>query len=120
VIAHDILEFLVQFHLKGLVHCNIKPQQILFHQVEDYIIPKVCGFGETVSIQLLKDATEISGSPFYFPPEVRNKKGGYDFGIDIWELGLCLYILASGKKHDHPSYALLRNFGLVLPPELAE
>ncbi|KAA6368388.1 MAG: hypothetical protein EZS28_036086 [Streblomastix strix] len=52
IIAHDLLEFLAYFHEKGLVHCDIKPANIIFQSLDDGFIPKMCDFGETTALQL--------------------------------------------------------------------
>ncbi|KAA6371866.1 MAG: hypothetical protein EZS28_032607, partial [Streblomastix strix] len=109
IIAHDLLEFLAYFHEKGLVHCDIKPANIIFQSLDDGFIPKMCDFGETTALQNIKNVDIICGSPFFFPPEVRERKRGYNQGVDIWALGLVLYILATGKPFDHPSYGMLRS-----------
>ena len=37
---------------------------------------------------------EIAGTPFYMAPEILI--GDYSYGVDIWSLGVLLYILVSG------------------------
>ncbi|KAA6398997.1 MAG: hypothetical protein EZS28_005483 [Streblomastix strix] len=84
------------------------------------IIPKLCGFGEIRNIQNIRNADAFSGTPFFFPPEIGESRKNYNQGVDIWMLGLTLYMLATGKLVDSPSYEVLRTLGFVLPPELAE
>ncbi|KAA6377587.1 MAG: hypothetical protein EZS28_026886 [Streblomastix strix] len=114
-----LMEFLVLFHEKGLVHCDITPSNILFSSVEgqESFIPKLGDFGETTSLQNINNSTEIDGTQFFFPPEVRQRRGDYNQGIDIWMLGMTLYMIASGKKIDHRSYGLLCVSGLVPPTQ---
>ncbi|KAA6401187.1 MAG: putative protein serine/threonine kinase [Streblomastix strix] len=121
IIAHDLLEFLSHLHRNFLVHCNIKPSNIVLAQVEytDNFIPKMCDFGESAGMEMMKTSLDIGGSPFFHPPEVRNKKGNYDGGVDIWGLGIVLYLLATGKSMNHPrAFFALRQYGLVLPSDL--
>jgi len=39
--------------------------------------------------------TTMSGSPYYIAPEVFLQK--YDSKIDVWSMGVVLYIMLSGK-----------------------
>lgn len=41
-----------------------------------------------------ENANEIAGTPFYMAPEII--KGDYSYEVDIWSLGVLLYILVSG------------------------
>ncbi|KAA6385780.1 MAG: hypothetical protein EZS28_018694, partial [Streblomastix strix] len=56
----------------------------------------------------------IPRAPFFHPPEVRKSKGNYGPGIDIWALGINLYMLATGKKPGNLAYKLLRKIDLKL------
>ncbi|KAA6391336.1 MAG: hypothetical protein EZS28_013141 [Streblomastix strix] len=121
ILAHDILEFLSHLHSHNLVHCDIKPPNILFSRVEDtdFFVPKICDFCECSGMETMKTSLEIGGPPFYHPPEVWNKMSNYDGGVDIWELGLVLYLLATGKSIHHPSaFLTLRQYGLALPTDI--
>ncbi|KAA6346581.1 MAG: hypothetical protein EZS28_052082 [Streblomastix strix] len=86
--ATNALEFLSHLHNHNLVHCNIKPSNILFSQIEeiDIFIPKICDFAMSMEMEMMKTSIEIGGTPFFHPPEVRNRKGNYDGGVDIWGL----------------------------------
>ncbi|KAA6391963.1 MAG: hypothetical protein EZS28_012511 [Streblomastix strix] len=118
--ASILMQFLKLFHQQGLVHCDIKPANILLTSTDAGIIPKMCDFGETTNIQNIRNVEVFSGTPFFFPPEIGEKRKNYNQGVDIWMLGLTLYMLATGKKSDHPSYGVIRTLGLVLPSELAQ
>ncbi|KAA6375792.1 MAG: hypothetical protein EZS28_028681 [Streblomastix strix] len=121
IIAHDILEFLSHLHSHNLVHCDIRASNILFNHDEgtDYFVPKICDFGECSGMEVMKNASEIGGSLFLHPPEVRNKMSNYDGGVDIWGLGLVLYLLATGESLNHPrAFQTLRQYGLALPTDI--
>ncbi|KAA6389627.1 MAG: putative aurora kinase [Streblomastix strix] len=102
--ASILMQFLKLFHEQGLVHCNIKPSNILFASTDETqgTLPKLTELHFTFHLKLEKEEE-----------------------IMIMELisgclGFTLYMLATGKPIDHPSYGMLRVTGLVLPPELAE
>ncbi|KAA6357207.1 MAG: hypothetical protein EZS28_047266 [Streblomastix strix] len=121
IIAHDLLEFLSHLHRNSLVHCDLKPPNIVLARLEgtDSFIPKMCDFGESTGMEMMKNQTEINGTQFYHPPEVRNKKGNYGGGVDIWGLGIVLYLLATGKSINHPrAFLALNLYGLALPTDL--
>ncbi|KAA6381153.1 MAG: putative AGC family protein kinase, partial [Streblomastix strix] len=108
------VEFLSHLHSHNLVHCDIRASNILFNHDEgtDYFVPKICDFGECSGMEVMKNASEIGGSLFLHPPEVRNKMSNYDGGVDIWGLGLVLSL-------NHPSaFLTLRQYGLVLPTDI--
>jgi calcium-dependent protein kinase len=55
---------------------------------------KLIDFGLSYVKRKGEHANEIAGTPFYMAPEII--KGDYGFEVDIWSLGVLLYILVSG------------------------
>lgn len=80
-------------HQKMLVHCDIKPENIVYQdQVSDVI--KLIDFGNCAFVTNGKLKNKF-GTVYYIAPEVL--EGSYDQKCDIWSSGVLLYILLSGK-----------------------
>jgi serine/threonine protein kinase len=101
--VNDALEGLVYLHNDGVVHCDLKLENLLLNAQEDEErIPllKICDFG----ISRLMDPNngkifmEVkSGSPSYIAPEVQSESY-IDEKIDLWSLGIVLYKMAVAYK----------------------
>ena len=80
-------------HQKKLVHCDLKPENIVLPQKGIKIL-KIIDFGSAAYVDKNK-LTEKFGTVYYIAPEVL--KGSYDEKCDIWSLGVILYVMLSGK-----------------------
>ncbi|GAA0153175.1 hypothetical protein LIER_11480 [Lithospermum erythrorhizon] len=88
--AYQILQGLDYLHSNELVHCDIKPQNILI--CEDGV--KIGDFDCAKSI---RDKTTFSGTPMFMAPEVaRGEEQG--FPADIWSLGCTIIEMATGSN----------------------
>eukprot|EP01062_Namystynia_karyoxenos_P016101 TRINITY_DN15873_c0_g1_i1.p1 TRINITY_DN15873_c0_g1~~TRINITY_DN15873_c0_g1_i1.p1 ORF type:complete len:349 (+),score=161.36 TRINITY_DN15873_c0_g1_i1:91-1137(+) len=85
------------FHGKGIIHRDLKPENLLFATKEDSSLIKISDFGLAKiwsGDTLVKTAC---GSPNYVAPEVLlNDMRGYTFAVDMWSLGVILYVLLCG------------------------
>jgi serine/threonine protein kinase len=94
--AQKMLEVLQYMHSKGVVHRDLKPENILMTSQEDDVEFKIIDFGLAAvcsSARLL----DRCGSPGYVAPEVLEKQP-YDFKVDVFSLGVVLYIMLSGMS----------------------
>ncbi|MBN2477369.1 MAG: SUMF1/EgtB/PvdO family nonheme iron enzyme [Pirellulales bacterium] len=92
-----IAEAVHHAHTQGLVHCDLKPGNVLIdHKGRFY----VADFGLAVhedTQRLLKG--EVGGTRVYMAPEqVRGETHRLDGRTDIWGLGVLLYELLTGRR----------------------
>jgi len=89
-------------HERNLVHRDIKPENLLLSSKDADAMVKVADFGFACVCKGEHDLDETLGTPPYMAPEIvvlRNEDEdlpGYGKKVDIWALGVCLYILLSG------------------------
>lgn len=80
-------------HRRNIIHTDIKPDNIL---LDSLMRVKVCDFGTAVKYGSENTAGLLYGTRFYMAPEIENMEE-YDFKIDIWSLGCCLFFMLTGE-----------------------
>lgn len=89
IVLHDMLEALNHVHSNGLIHFDIKPDNILVEKRNSKeIIVKLADFGFMSS---RNKAIWARGSLFYGAPELFDSNGPYTPSVDIWSLGLVIF-----------------------------
>ena len=87
-------------HAKGVIHRDIKPDNVLIDDATTPFTPKVSDFGIARSDD--DQRTHIThknrgmGSPLYMAPEQARSAGDVDARADIWSLGVVLYAMLTG------------------------
>jgi serine/threonine protein kinase len=116
-------------HQKGIIHCDLKPSNILVTLVEGVPIPKVIDFGIAKATVGVGDAETRQahpvGTPAYMSPEQIDGSKDIDTRSDIYSLGIILYELLAGcppivlKESTTTGFSDLRDGlhqGIPMPP----
>ncbi|MDJ0601338.1 MAG: serine/threonine-protein kinase, partial [Crocosphaera sp.] len=95
----DILAGLEAAHQHNIIHCDIKPENILLSLTEDKWIGKVTDFGIAKTVQQSNNSqleSGYTGSPAYMAPE--RFYGKYSYSCDLYSVGIILYELLTGER----------------------
>ena len=94
-IMFQLLEGLIHMHGSGVLHRDVKPQNVLITNAK---IVKFADFGlaRTIDIPLKKYTREIE-TLWYRAPELMLGENKYSFGVDLWALG-CIFVELITKK----------------------
>jgi Nif-specific regulatory protein len=95
VVTVQLLEALDRVHAQGLIHCDLKPQNILVTDKDNSPQAKLIDFGYAGRLAL-SDADAARGTLGYVAPEVL-KGMDADARADLYSLGLVLYEVITGR-----------------------
>jgi len=98
----DGLEYI---HSENIVHRDIKPENILLTTDQcETMEPKISDFGLAMRLLKPNNSKTLCGTPMYMAPEIYRQRedlhvnvedSGYGFPVDMWSLGVTLYITLS-------------------------
>jgi eukaryotic-like serine/threonine-protein kinase len=97
-------------HQKGIIHCDLKPSNILVTLAEGAPVPKVIDFGIAKATAAAPSEWTRQGfpvgTPAYMSPEQISGSRDIDTRSDIYSLGVVMYELLAGRPpfdKDEPS-----------------
>jgi calcium-dependent protein kinase len=94
-IAQMLLDALYYMHdHHRVVHCDLKPDNILFVTKEEDSPIKIIDFGMSKVLPRLRSLQELCGTPYYTAPEVID--GSYGHAADVWSVGVIMYVMIFG------------------------
>lgn len=87
-IFYKVIDAIDFIHSLGLIHCDIKPENIL---LDEKLEPKIIDFGHlTISKSFIQKGTLNYNSPEMCLGRI------YDYRTDLWSLGILLYLMYYG------------------------
>ena len=89
----QVVNAVYYLHQNNIIHRDIKPENILIGKKG---LLKLCDFGWAKELTLENRST-FSGTVEYMAPEIFGSEN-YDFGVDIWSLGILLYEMVIGHS----------------------
>ena len=96
----DLIDFCKQvllglkiMHEYNITHSDIKTQNIMV-AIGEKITYKIGDFGTA----FIGEATGLAGTPDFMAPEMLNDEYNYTNKVDVWALGVSMYILTTGDQ----------------------
>lgn len=118
----QILIALKHLHSKNIVHCDLKPENVLLSSnCSDCGFPqiKLCDFGFARIIGEKSFRRSVVGTPAYLAPEVLRNRG-YNRSIDMWSVGVIVYVSLSGTfpfNEEEEIADQIKNAAFMYPPD---
>ncbi|KAI3716463.1 hypothetical protein L1987_67361 [Smallanthus sonchifolius] len=94
LVIKTILEVVQTCHKHEVIHRDLKPENFLYAHKGEQASLKAIDFGLSIFFKPGQRFRDIVGSPFYMAPEVLKRNYGEE--IDVWSVGVILYILLCG------------------------
>ncbi|XP_021946314.1 serine/threonine-protein kinase D3 isoform X1 [Folsomia candida] len=117
-LSYQILVALKHLHSKNIVHCDLKPENVLLSSDSDFPQAKLCDFGFARIIGEKSFRRSVVGTPAYLAPEVLRNKG-YNRSLDMWSVGVIIYVSLSGTfpfNEDEDINDQIQNAAFMYPP----
>lgn len=113
---YQMVSAIEYLHSHSIAHRDLKPENILLCSDDDANpVIKITDMGLSKLVDTDSLLKTFCGTPQYLAPEVLINRvrsdGTYDFKVDMWSLGVILYILLCGAppfNPDRPDKPLLR------------
>mmetsp|Transcript_61398 Transcript_61398/g.164918 ORF Transcript_61398/g.164918 Transcript_61398/m.164918 type:complete len:311 (+) Transcript_61398:71-1003(+) len=121
LISFQLLNAIHHVHSRGIVHCDIKPENILFSRSGDEFV-KLADFGSAQAVGTSNDRKIVS-TISYAAPELLDGLPP-STASDLWSLGVLMYTMLSGfppfGQHPAKTPMLIREGRLIFPQSVFE
>ena len=95
-IMRQVLKGLAYLHGKKIAHRDMRPENIHLQHAGENSPLKIIDFGFACTVEGDHALRGLCGAPGYLAPEIIKEKDGYGLGVDMWSMGVILYILLTG------------------------
>ncbi|EDO41241.1 predicted protein, partial [Nematostella vectensis] len=118
----QILLALKYLHSKNIVHCDLKPENVLLAPITSecgYPAVKLCDFGFARIIEEKSFRRSVVGTPAYLAPEVLLNQP-YNRSLDMWSVGVVIYVSLSGTfpfNEEEDIQDQIHNAAFMYPPD---
>jgi len=122
--AAQVLSGLAAAHDQGVIHRDVKPENVFLVEDADGEFPKLLDFGisrataEAAEARVTKTGVLV-GTPLYMSPEQARGLKDVDARTDLWSVGAVLYEALAGRhpfESEHVGDILIRIATEDLPP----
>ena len=96
VVVEQILRALAYMHGRGIVHSDLKLENVLFESKKLGATIRLIDFGLSKTYDRAEVSRKAIGTAYTLSPEIASKTGTYTGKTDIWSLGVCAWVLLSG------------------------
>eukprot|EP00755_Sulcionema_specki_P013080 Sspe_Gene.53048::Locus_29349_Transcript_1_1_Confidence_1.000_Length_2059::g.53048::m.53048 len=94
--TRDMLNGVAYLHDNGVIHRDIKGDNVLIHQEKGTV--KLADFGASKKLCAKAQAARtMVGTPYWMAPEVLTQPDGYNERADIWSVGCTVVEMLTGK-----------------------
>ncbi|WP_353259130.1 serine/threonine-protein kinase [Prochlorothrix hollandica] len=117
-LVRDILLGLEHAHKRGVIHCDIKPENVLLRLNSSGWLAQITDFGIARLTQENKMGSGSTGSPAYMAPE--RFYGQYHANADLYAVGVILFESLTGHRPFSGTPMELMTAHLNRPPPLPD
>ena len=101
-IGMQVVDAVSHAHSHGIVHCDLKPGNILLDQNGQSFVTDF-GFAFLIANDSTAKANTIGGTTGYIAPEILRHESQPTPAVDIYALGMLLWVLATGDSPSKPN-----------------
>lgn len=123
-VTRDVIKGVQYLHMHDIVHRDIKPENVLCKTKSWPLQVKIADFGLAnfaIDGEINEQNQNMIGTPGYVAPEVV-KRQKYGPVVDMWAVGVLLYIMLSGKmpfygRDDQECLRMIASGKFKMPPQ---